>query len=393
MWLQLCLCSVIFSILNFIPVSSGRLNCHSDSNRKIFIQNGLEVNLTNCGLLQLNVSNLVNRSNLEIINASRNQISILNNNTFFEADSLVVADVSHNHVKIIELDTFDSLTNLSEIYLNNNAIAELEVGIFDELANLKILHLQHNEIIILEENLFSKNEILQVLLLGHNKIVAIGPTVFKQLNALETLDLKENICIDDEFKKYEEQILTRFTQILNSQPTVKYSNCLQSYPVYLKLTKQYSKLAVIESPKTFNKCPKNQAIKEENLIERLFSGEHLYVLPTIFFVISFVINIILCVCFFYMFKDDHTPEHKSTFRKIDPNFDPGRRVSIRPPLDSSNSDSDDEKTDEKSETEKLNKKNMRTIQRRVSFDERFIRKNHKDLLGKDVTITLPTTPE
>lgn len=396
MWFKLCLCSVFFSILSVIPALSGRLDCHGDSKRKFLINSGFEINVTSCNLVELKLVNLENRTELEIISASQNQIWKLDNETFRDMENLRKIDLSQNHLETLELESFNGLKNLTEIYLNKNSISELRVGLFDELPNLRVLNLQQNEIMILEEELFAQNDMLQILLLGNNRIVAIGPTVLKHLNALEILNLTGNVCINEIFTKYEEQIVAKYTQSMEGQPTVKYSNCWQSYPVYLKLTKQYSKLAMIEpTAETSYRCSKNKThfAKKQHLIESLFTGDHLYVIPTMFFVISFVINIILCVCFFYMFKDDHSTE-KSQFNKIDPNFDPGRRVSIRALPETSSSNSDDEKTDEKSETKKLNKKTApKRMQRRVSFDERFIRKNHKDMSSRDAVIPMPTTPE
>jgi hypothetical protein len=57
----------------------------------------------------------------------------------------------------------------------------------------------NNQLSLLEKGLFDQNTKLQVLYLHENKIIAIESTVFKKLNAIKSLDLRGNICINQDF--------------------------------------------------------------------------------------------------------------------------------------------------------------------------------------------------
>ncbi|XP_067935780.1 toll-like receptor 13 [Watersipora subatra] len=85
--------------------------------------------------------------------------------------SLQVLDLSKNNLTVIQNKTFDKLSRLENLHLSHNSLTDLQIGLFDDLVRLRVLNLCHNVMRNLRTGLFSKLKSLTELYVYANRLV------------------------------------------------------------------------------------------------------------------------------------------------------------------------------------------------------------------------------
>lgn len=177
-----------------------------------------ELNVSHTGLERLNKTTFKNAIQLQIFNASHNNIEEIPSLLFIHAENLMKVDFSHNKIKRfdnfalsgvkqlnslnlsfnyiekINGDYFDSAMKLTYLNLSNNAIDEIAPNTFLVLENLNSLDLSFNNIKKLNKSAFDGLVRLQSLTLQRlsNETTEIESTAFMGLNTLLSLNLSQN---------------------------------------------------------------------------------------------------------------------------------------------------------------------------------------------------------
>ena len=113
-------------------------------------------------------------------------------NALYDLPDLEILDLSNNQISILEPSLFRNLPRLKRLILSNNQISVLPPGIFNNL-NLEILFLDHNQISVLPPNIFNNLEYsLKTLFLNHNLITVLQPNIFNNLLRLKEIYLHNN---------------------------------------------------------------------------------------------------------------------------------------------------------------------------------------------------------
>ncbi|GIY06048.1 slit 1 protein [Caerostris darwini] len=137
-------------------------------------------------------SSLMVYRNLEFLDLSRNQLSILDKENFVALKQLRVLMVNSNMVSSIQNDTFKSLSKLRILHMNENYLQSLPPKGFHYLENLELLDLCQNSISDIDHEAFFALKSLKTLLLRDNKITNIPTTPFQYVSKLFKLDLGLN---------------------------------------------------------------------------------------------------------------------------------------------------------------------------------------------------------
>ncbi|NXO97078.1 LRC19 protein, partial [Certhia brachydactyla] len=82
--------------------------------------------------------------NLTELHLNENNITVLNNNSFYNLKNLITLDISNNCIKTVHKAAFAGLKKLSVLNLSHNMIAQLDSDTFTSLESLTVLNLQHN---------------------------------------------------------------------------------------------------------------------------------------------------------------------------------------------------------------------------------------------------------
>ncbi|NXQ31463.1 LRC19 protein, partial [Alaudala cheleensis] len=82
--------------------------------------------------------------NLTELHLNENNITVLNNNSFYNLKNLITLDISNNCITTVHKAAFAGLNQLSVLNLSYNMIAQLDSDTFTSLESLKVLNLQHN---------------------------------------------------------------------------------------------------------------------------------------------------------------------------------------------------------------------------------------------------------
>lgn len=137
---------------------------------------------------------------LQIIDLSRNKLSVLMNYTFVDLSAVRIINVSHNILETIESSAFYSSPprSLSGVKLDEFR----DGGHENDVANpcegrtwsqLQIIDLSHNMLQHLDDAVFMGSLCgVRELLLGYNRIVRLSRYILEQLRRLEVLDLQHN---------------------------------------------------------------------------------------------------------------------------------------------------------------------------------------------------------
>ncbi|NXN85536.1 LRC19 protein, partial [Bombycilla garrulus] len=82
--------------------------------------------------------------NLTELHLNENNITVLNNNSFYNLKNLIILDISNNCISTVHKAAFAGLNQLSVLNLSYNMIAQLDSDTFTSLESLTILNLQCN---------------------------------------------------------------------------------------------------------------------------------------------------------------------------------------------------------------------------------------------------------
>ncbi|NWT35433.1 LRC19 protein, partial [Cardinalis cardinalis] len=82
--------------------------------------------------------------NLTELYLNDNNISVLNNNSFYNLKNLITLDISNNCISTVHKAAFAGLNQLSVLNLSYNMIVQLDSDTFTSLGSLRVLNLQYN---------------------------------------------------------------------------------------------------------------------------------------------------------------------------------------------------------------------------------------------------------
>ena len=176
-----------------------------------------QINLARKGLQNLDSTLFQDKDDIEIINFSFNQLSILDSNIFhgliylkqldlsnnslesiehslfLKSTVLECIDLSHNNLNKIDLDAFVGLFHLKNLKLNNNKITQFSMNNLKDLFKLEDLDLSFNKLNKIDEfNGSNRKYNLKFLSLRQNKIESIDGN-FKCFPKLIELKLDKNL--------------------------------------------------------------------------------------------------------------------------------------------------------------------------------------------------------
>jgi Leucine-rich repeat (LRR) protein len=125
---------------------------------------------------------------------SRNQISVLVDDTFFGMENLEHIDISFNKLAALPPKIFKYTPKLTSIQLSNNTLGTISFNVFEGLEKLQALNLSGNN---LDENwirpgIFGGLHSLVVLDLSSNHLSRIESGLLSDTNALQYLNLGHN---------------------------------------------------------------------------------------------------------------------------------------------------------------------------------------------------------
>ncbi|XP_076665660.1 uncharacterized protein LOC143367586 [Andrena cerasifolii] len=134
-------------------------------------------------------------SSLLKLNASRNQISEVAEDTFMKTGQLSSLDLSSNKIAKLPKGLFQRLPRLELLFMGRNQLTS--VPNVCPLGNMKRLDLAGNQIVaIIKQNFCSELESLETVHLANNLITNVDADAFLNLKSLRTLDLSHNLIID-----------------------------------------------------------------------------------------------------------------------------------------------------------------------------------------------------
>lgn len=139
------------------------------------------LDLTNLTIKSIELNFVDENNRIEIVNASKNDLSEMPKSTFNHMPRLKKLDFSYNKIKMIHSKNFEGAIKLTEINLSNNILMILSGESFSTLENLEFLDLSENQIQTIDNNLFVKNVNLKSLNLKGNPIKRFNLNAFSPL--------------------------------------------------------------------------------------------------------------------------------------------------------------------------------------------------------------------
>lgn len=131
-------------------------------------------------------------TNLQILDISFNQITVIEGNIFRNTKKLEKLSMKHNRIRQLEEGVFHELSSLKEIDLAENYLQSFLPNTFEDLQSLLKLDLTKNEITVIGQNTFFGLTKLQNLFLAENQIQKITLGAFQYSSSLQDLRLDEN---------------------------------------------------------------------------------------------------------------------------------------------------------------------------------------------------------
>ncbi|XP_013404210.1 slit homolog 2 protein [Lingula anatina] len=138
------------------------------------------------------VAELREYGNLEVLDLSDNQISLVSNFSFITSRSLKVLSLSSNRMTSLKANTFVGLTSLQVLLLSGNSFSHLDGGVFAALTSLNVLDLSSSGIFSIDTRAFDGLRSLRTLNLSTNSLTSVPSAQLRQVPNLVTLTLDDN---------------------------------------------------------------------------------------------------------------------------------------------------------------------------------------------------------
>lgn len=149
-------------------------------------------------------------NNLILLNLKKNELQILEDETFSNLQSLEMLILSKNKFQRLNKNTFKGLSNLSKLDLSKNQIETIEPDTFSSLHELMFLYLKYNRLSILSPDIFLKDMInLTDLELEQNNLTALSESLFQRMPNLEEISIGGNPWDCENHKVLSEIILSK----------------------------------------------------------------------------------------------------------------------------------------------------------------------------------------
>lgn len=133
-------------------------------------------------------------TNIPVVATDATRLYLKNNSlttvptvTFINLTNLEILELSENQISIIEHDAFVGLTKLLNLDLRLNALTNLTNDIFHNLTRLTLLYLSHNYLSLIVPQAFRGLGNLRQIWLGHNEMASITSAIFQHLPNLINL--------------------------------------------------------------------------------------------------------------------------------------------------------------------------------------------------------------
>lgn len=183
-----------------------------------------DFSLQNCQLRNLKNGDFQGAGNLLNVNLDSNELSQLNASSFTGANKVEWLSLSSNFIHTIDKNAFQGLPKLQMLILSQNKLQQLPRETFYGLGELREILLNGNEFDTLPAGLFDKNLQMKRIWMQNNQLKVIDPKAFEPLKSLIFLNLQENLCINEVFRKmYRETefILTEALKNCNLTPAAR----------------------------------------------------------------------------------------------------------------------------------------------------------------------------
>ncbi|XP_070491986.1 carboxypeptidase N subunit 2-like [Chironomus tepperi] len=161
----------------------------------------IDFSLQNCQLSNLRNGDFKGAENLKNLNLDLNKLKQLNATTFTGADKLNWLSMSGNEIEKIDKDAFSGLSKLQMLILSQNKLHQLPQSVFFKLVDLQEILLNSNSFETLSTGLFERNTKMKRIWLQNNRLNVIEPQLFEGLTNLALVNLKDNACIDEEYRQ------------------------------------------------------------------------------------------------------------------------------------------------------------------------------------------------
>lgn len=161
---------------------------------KMNVESGVnEIDLREKSLTSLDgIEHLPRVSQLQVLDLSRNKLTILDAGAFQGCTSLWKLFLFHNELVIVAPLAFQGLVNLLELELADNKIAHWDDGTFQDLRKLRVLGLTGNKLTMLTPGMFHGLVSLQRLWFNVNELTTVPEGTFEELRRLRELHLDNN---------------------------------------------------------------------------------------------------------------------------------------------------------------------------------------------------------
>lgn len=155
------------------------------------IKSLLYLDISNCGLKNINSDFFDNVTSLNTLDLSNNPLHTLNESIFKPLTSLENIKMNNCHLTLIAPEVFEPFENLKNLELSGNFFVQSEMPlVLNKLIRLEHLNLRKSGIQHLPEEMFEKNVYLRTLILSENDLQDLDvSSTIEMLPNLDTLDL------------------------------------------------------------------------------------------------------------------------------------------------------------------------------------------------------------
>lgn len=128
------------------------------------------------------------------LHLQQNEISTIEDNSFYDLINLKIIDLSQNQLKVINRLTLAGLPALEELNLRKNQIESIADGALN-FPHLDTLNLSRNKLKRLSDDIFQQLPVVGWIYLSNNELEHIGQSLYK-LPEVKRIRLNHN-CIED----------------------------------------------------------------------------------------------------------------------------------------------------------------------------------------------------